>query len=108
MSPRRVTLTIQSVMAVVMSVAAVVMPKVAAHADTANCASRGEYDNLRTGLEPYQVANRFDIYGWFIGDNATTFRRGYNPCWDEGDRKIVIVYSYDTQGSISWSVRDVS
>ena len=80
-----------------------------AGADTETCATHAEYDNNSTGETPVEVANRYDVYGWLIGDTASGdgFKRGYRTCWAPGERKIVVVYSYDTGGSYDWWVNDV-
>jgi hypothetical protein len=88
--------------------AALVAPMSTALADTENCASRAEYDNLERGLTVNQVAARFDIYGAYDGDNDSGFRRAYRSCWAPGSREIVVKYSYNTGESVDWWVRDVA
>lgn len=78
-----------------------------ASADTETCVSRGEYDNLVTGLTVNQVYNRFDVYGIYIGDNENVFRRAYRPCWAPGEKQVVVAFSYNSGETVDWWVRDV-
>ena len=77
-----------------------------AHADTEGCVSHAEFDNTYYGETVSHVATRFDIYGFYIDDTNSTFRRGYRTCWAPGVRQGVVVYSYDTGGAVNWYVRD--
>lgn len=101
----------KTVRRVVMASVVAVLPAVVAvgpaQADTESCASHSEYDNLVTGLSVNQVYNRFDIYGYYLGDTQTYFKRGYKTCWAPGVRRIVVAYSYDTGNTINWWVEDV-
>lgn len=78
-----------------------------ANADTPDCVSHGEYDNMEVGLTPTQVYVRFDIFGTYLGDTDTgKFKRGYDACWTN-ERRVVVWYSYDTNDSVYWAMRDV-
>jgi len=77
-----------------------------AQADTENCASMAEYDQLHSLMSPGSVSALFDIDGWYIGENDNVFKRGYKPCWNPDDKKIVVAYDIDTALSVWWDVRD--
>ena len=72
---------------------------------SSGCVTRGEYDRLEWGLTPNQVENRFETNGWLIDVNDSWVKRGYNPCWDDGDRKVVIWYDITVGLSDHWDVR---
>lgn len=78
-----------------------------AAADTETCVGRTEFDNTERWSTPVQIANRYDVFGYFLDDTADSFRRGYRSCWAPGERRVVVVYSYDTGTSVDWYVRDV-
>jgi len=76
-------------------------------ADTPNCVSHTEYDNMTWGLTPAQVYNRFDVFGFYLGDTDNgEFKRGYDACWTD-ERRVVVWFSYDTNESVDWGIRDV-
>lgn len=81
----------------------------AATGDTPGCVSHTEFDNMVQGLSPGSVANRFDTDGWYIGENDSVFKRGYEPCWDgigDANKKVVVAYDLDSALSKWWDVRD--
>jgi hypothetical protein len=78
-----------------------------ARADTPNCVSHSEFDNMTWGLTPAQVYNRFDVFGFYLGDTDNgEFKRGYDACWTD-ERRVVVWYSYNTNQSVDWAIRDV-
>lgn len=75
--------------------------------DTETCVSHGEFSNMELGLTQLQVANRFDIYGKYLDDTQTRFRRGYRTCWDPTNTQAVVVFSYASNESVDWYTRDI-
>lgn len=76
-------------------------------ADTDNCVSHGEYDQLHGGMSVTQVYNLFDVYGVYDGDGPdNTFKRAYRSCWAPGERKVVVFFNYDSGNSVDWAIRD--
>lgn len=95
------------ILTVLLALAGSVVLVETARADTESCVGSVEYDNTERGLSPLQVANRYDIYGQFLDDTQARYRREYRTCWNPGVRKVVVEYSYDTNTSVDWYVRDV-
>ncbi len=71
-------------------------------ADTENCATHSEYDQLEVLWSPGHVSEVFDIPGWvsFVGENS--FRKSYHTCWDYDGTKIVVAYDINTGLSFDW------
>lgn len=90
------------------AVLAVTAPFIAitpASADTENCASRGEYDQLQEFMGLGQVRNLFDIQGRDEGDSASGsyYRYSFNACWT--DLRVWVWFSYNGLGAQRWAVR---
>lgn len=101
------SIAVRAVLATMLFSVLSVLTALPARADTPNCVSHMEFDNMTWGLTPSQVYNRFDVFGFYMGDTADgEFKRGYNACWTD-DRRVVVWYSYDTNESVYWDVRDV-
>lgn len=81
------------------------LPAYPATADTPGCVSRGEYDNMERLLSVDQVRGRFDTNGVYIASSEERFRRGYDACWTNA-RRVVVIYSLNTGLSVDWDVRD--
>lgn len=71
-----------------------------------DCVSGGEYDQTHRGMSPIQVARLYDLYGNYIGDADGDQRRAYRTCWAPGERRVIVEFSYNTNDSVDWYVRD--
>ncbi len=72
------------------------------------CVSHAEYDADQIGLTRLQVANQFDTYGVYDGDNdaGTRYRAAYTPCWTD-TQQVIEVFSYETGLDVNEWIRDV-
>ncbi len=99
---RLATLAGAGATSLVVAAASLVALETPAAADTENCASHGEYDQLEVLWSPAHVSELFDIPGWisWVGDNS--FRKSYHTCWDYDGTKIVVAYGLDDGLSFDW------
>lgn len=77
-----------------------------ATADTENCTSRGEYDQLHDFMGLGEVRQLFDISGRDEGDSASGdyYRYSFKLCWTS-DERAWLWFSYDGLGLQKWVVR---
>lgn len=80
-----------------------------ANADTENCATHGEVDQLETLMSPMQVHAIVDADPRDLGNasDGDEFKLGYRSCWAPGEERLVCFYSYYGYGLTRWAIRDV-
>ncbi len=89
------------------SLGAVLVIAPPASADTENCATHGEYDQLEVLWSPGHVSEVFDIPGWISYVDDQEFRKSYRTCWDFDGTKIVVRYDINTGLSFDWFTRSL-
>lgn len=76
-------------------------------ADTDNCASQGEYQQLQELMTSIQVRQLFDIPGTSEGNSPSGeyFRISYNACNGWTSKRVWCWFSYSGLGLQRWELR---